>query len=240
MLTGVHRVHFTEYGHRVHFTEYGRSPETNGAQQEGGESARRAGGERTHMDGRPLAARRPAVTDSSESACDAVRKRTGEAPTRSWRGSSSGVAANAVRRGEDGADGRPSAARWPAVAHSSESACDALRKRTGEAPTCSGREEAAAVRRLQTRSGTEKTARSPTRETTAEAARSIARTTLGAASTEGSIPASLLDNQRRGAERSGRYDRYQTIPVCQSEGQSISVPHVSLTPVTAPPPVGVV
>ena len=146
MLTGVHRVHFTEYGHRVHFTEYGRSPETNGAQQEGGESARRAGGERTHMDGRPLAARRPAVTDSSESACDAVRKRT------------------------------------------------------GEAPTCSGREEAAAVRRLQTRSGTEKTARSPTRETTAEAARSIARTTLGAASTEGSIPASLLDNA---AARSG-------------------------------------
>ena len=25
MLTGVHRVHFTEYGHRVHFTEYGRA-----------------------------------------------------------------------------------------------------------------------------------------------------------------------------------------------------------------------
>ena len=34
MLTGVHRVHFTEYGHRVHFTEYGRSPETNGAKQD--------------------------------------------------------------------------------------------------------------------------------------------------------------------------------------------------------------
>ena len=91
------------------------------------------------MDGRPLAARRPAVTDSSESACDAVRKRTGEAPTRSPRGSSSGEAANAVRRGEDGSDGRPSAARRPAVAHSSESACDALRKRTGEAPTRSPR-----------------------------------------------------------------------------------------------------